>query len=325
MNILQFCKNNSNYVGIINGTIVNYIKKSISIYELAINSIKEELKLSDYIKKNFTFDELDYNEIANNYSFTLPMMPHDLNHCFVSGFGLTHFNSVLLKYDANRGGRFADAQRVYLNGLDRGKPKDNEVGSRPGWFYKGNGHNLIKTGESLSVFNDSVHVGEEPELAFIYLIGKNKIPYRVGFCLGNELTDHGLEDDSAYYIAQSKFLSGAINSEICIGALPEKLLGTVEIFKNDEKKWSSDFCTGSSKMIHSLENLEYYYFRNNMNLNENDVHFLFLGVDRMSFSDGYTIEPDSEIVISSDTFKTKLVNTVRQVQSPIKSSVKTLY
>lgn len=254
------------------------------------------------------------------------MMPSDLHHCFVSGFGLTHFNSVLLKYDKNKGNRTFDAQKVYASGLEQGKPSKNEIGSRPGWFYKGNGFNLVKTGDPLIIPSDSLHVGEEPELAFIYIIGKNNVPYRVGFSLGNELTDHALEEDNAYYLAQAKYLNGGINSEICIGTLPEKISGNVEIFsKNNERVWWSDFNTGTSKMIHHLENIENYYFRNQMHVKEGDVHLLYLGVDRMSFSDGFTIAPDSEIVISSNIFKTKLTNTIKTTKVPQSIPVKTLY
>lgn len=209
MNILQFNKDNKNYVGIIENDIVHYINEPVSMHELAKNSIQQGNKLLNYIKNNFTFSAIPYKELLNNYSLSLPMTPEDLNHCFV---------------------------------------------------------------------------------------------------------------------AQAKFLSGAINSEICIDQLPERFVGKVEIFsQNKEKKWDSEFCTGRSKMVHSLENLESYYFRNNMNLHENDVHFLFLGVDRMSFSDGFTIQPEDEVVISSNTFKTKLTNIIQTIEPKPSVSVKTLY
>lgn len=61
MNILQFNKNNQNYVGIIKDNVVHCIKDPSSMYDLSIEAIKQDITLSEHINKHCTFTEIPYD------------------------------------------------------------------------------------------------------------------------------------------------------------------------------------------------------------------------------------------------------------------------
>jgi hypothetical protein len=73
--------------------------------------------------------------------------------------------------------------RMFLEGLEGGKPAAGQVGQQPEWFYKGDGSQLVGPGQPLTMPAFAQDGGEEPELAGIYLIGPDGAPYRPGFAL----------------------------------------------------------------------------------------------------------------------------------------------
>ena len=56
--------------------------------------------------------------------------------------------------------------------------------------------------------------GEEPEIAGIYVIGDDGAPFRVGFALSNEFSDHVTERVNYLYLAHSKLRPASFGPEI---------------------------------------------------------------------------------------------------------------
>lgn len=103
--------------------------------------------------------------------------------------------------------------------------------------------------------------GEEPEIAGLYVIGQDRKPYRLGYAVGNEFSDHVMERQNYLYLAHSKLRSCSYGPELRLGELPQHLAGTSRIVRNGEVLWQSEFLSGEANMCHSLENLEYHHFK----------------------------------------------------------------
>ena len=76
--------------------------------------------------------------------------------------------------------------RMFLMGVEGGKPKPGQVGAQPEWFYKGDGSSVIAPEKPLTSPAFALDGGEEPEIAAIYVIGPDGTPFRLGFSLGND-------------------------------------------------------------------------------------------------------------------------------------------
>lgn len=140
----------------------------------------------------------------------LPPLDHDdPAHCLVSGTGLTHLGSAATRdrmHQQNQGDETAltDTMRIFRWGLEGGKPPAGQVGAQPEWFYKGDGGIVVRPGADFPLPAFAEDAGEEPEVVGLYLIGDDRRPYRLGYALGNEFSDHLMERRNYLYLAHSK-------------------------------------------------------------------------------------------------------------------------
>ena len=58
--------------------------------------------------------------------------------------------------------------------------------------------------------------GEEAEIAGVYVIGADGMPYRIGMAIGNEFSDHAFERKNYLYLAGSKLRTCAIGPELVV-------------------------------------------------------------------------------------------------------------
>ena len=110
-----------------------------------------------------------------------------------------------------------DSMKMFRMGLEGGKPAGGEVGVQPEWFYKGNGAMAVAPGAPLMSPAFAKDAGEEPEIAGIYVIGDDGTPFRVGFALSNEFSDHVTERVNYLYLAHSKLRNASFGPEILVG------------------------------------------------------------------------------------------------------------
>jgi hypothetical protein len=198
--------------------------------------------------------------------------------------------------------------RMFLDGVDRGKPADGETGCQPEWFYKGDGSQLVAPGQPLAAPDFAADGGEEPELAGLYLIGPDGVPCRLGLCLANEFSDHVTERENYLLLAHSKLRPAALGPELLVGPAPDHIEGVSRIRRGEAVVWEKPFLSGEANMCHSLANLEWHQFKYAQFRRPGDVHVHFFGTATLSFSDGFATETGDEFEIEASPFTLPLRN-----------------
>jgi hypothetical protein len=254
----------------------------------------------------------------------LPPIDHpDAAHCLVSGTGLTHLGSAEGRdkmHKAAASGETTDSMRMFLLGLEGGKPAASEVGAQPEWFYKGDGSILVGDGDSLVRPAFAGDGGEEPEMAGIYLIDGKGNPVRLGFALGNEFSDHVTERGNYLWLAHSKLRQAALGPELRLGDLPSDVRGMSRIRRGSDVIWEKPFLTGEANMSHSLANLEHHHFKYSQFRRPGDLHVHFFGTATLSFADGIAPEHGDVFEIAADAFALPLRNPIA-VAAPAAASL----
>jgi hypothetical protein len=240
-----------------------------------------------------------------------PIDHPDAAHLTVSGTGLTHLGSAEGRdrmHKAAAAGDATDSMRMFLMGEAGGKPAEGEAGVQPEWFYKGDGSILVGTGQPLPAPAFALDGGEEPEVAGIYLIGRDGTPYRLGFALGNEFSDHLTERENYLWLAQSKLRHAALGPELRLGELPPDVRGISRIGRSGAILWEKPFATGEANMTHSLANLEHHHFKHARFRRPGDLHVHFFGTATASFADEIVTQPGDVFEIEADAFQLPLSN-----------------
>lgn len=254
-------------------------------------------------------DALDLSALA----LLAPIDHPDPAHLTVTGTGLTHLGSAEGRdrmHQAAAAGQATDSMRMFLMGEAGGKPTAGEAGVQPEWFYKGDGATLVGPGEALSMPAFALDGGEEPEIAGIYLIGADGTPYRLGFALGNEFSDHLSERENYLWLAHSKLRPAAVGPELLLGELPRDVRGVSRIRREGAVLWEKPFRTGEANMTHSLANLEHHHFKYARFRRPGDVHVHFFGTATASFADGIETRPGDVFEIEADAFSLPLRNSL---------------
>jgi hypothetical protein len=235
----------------------------------------------------------------------------------LSGTGLTHKASAENRQQMHKkladSGNLTDSMEMYLWGEENGKPELGSIGVQPEWFFKGNGTALRGFNDPLEVPPYADDGGEEPEIAGLYYIAKNGRPFRVGFAIANEFSDHVMEKKNYLYLAPSKLRSPAIGPELVLDSDFKNINGKVSVKRDNREIWSKDIKSGQENMAHSLANLEYHHFKYEQHRLPGMVHIHFFGADAFSFGEGVTLEDGDRMNVSFDGFG-------RSLQNPIKIS-----
>lgn len=295
-------------------------------YELATRAVVEKTALAQMVQRCGRGRALDLSAALAEGRLLAPIDHPDPAHCYLSGTGLTHLGSAEGRdsmHKAAAAGTLTDSMRMFLLGLEGGKPQDPATGVQPEWFYKGDGSCLVGTGATLTSPCFALDGGEEPELAAIYVIGPDGTPFRIGVCLANEFSDHVTERGNYLWLAHSKLRPAALGAELLTGPVPEDVQGTVRILRDGAQIWSKPFRTGPANMTHSIGNLEYHHFKYAQFRRPGDVHVHFFGTATLSFSDGVATAPGDVFEIAASGFALPLRNTLAAGDATLKG-VRTL-
>lgn len=235
-----------------------------------------------------------------------PIDHGDDAHLLVSGTGLTHLGSAEERDKMHRAteakGTLTDSMKMFLMGVEGGKPTGEEPGVQPEWFYKGDGQIIVAPGEPLAMPSFAQDGGEEPEIAGVYLIDAHGQPVRLGFALGNEFSDHVTERGNYLWLAHSKLRAAALGPELLLGDLPIDVRGASRILRDGQVVWEKPFLSGEANMSHSLGNLEHHHFKYPGFRRPGDVHVHFFGTATLSFSDGFRTEEGDVFEIEAKPF-----------------------
>ncbi|PAX08330.1 AraD1 family protein [Sphingomonas lenta] len=286
-----------------------------SVLTLAERALEAGLDLAGAVARQGLGGPVDLSEVA-----LLPPVDHpDPAHLWLTGTGLTHLGSAegrdKMHRDAAAAGAPTDSMRMFLMGVEGGKPAPGAVGAQPEWFYKGDGSQLVAPGAPLAAPAFASDAGEEPEIAGIYLIDRDGAPVRLGFALANEFSDHVVERGNYLWLAHSKLREAAIGPELLVGDLPADVRGASRILRGGATLWEKPFLSGEANMSHSLANLEHHHFKYALFRRPGDVHVHFFGTATLSFSDGVRTEPGDVFEIEAEPFALPLRNPVAVAES----------
>lgn len=196
-------------VGVVEGAGIQVLRGVRSTRELGLAAIRAGSGLHDEVLRRGSEPGPDYAGLLEEGRVLPPLDHDDPAHCLVSGTGLTHLDSAATRdrmHQQNQGDETAltDTMRIFRWGLEGGKPPAGQVGAQPEWFYKGDGGIVVRPGADFPLPAFAEDAGEEPELVGLYLIGDDRRPYRLGYALGNEFSDHLMERRNYLYLAHSR-------------------------------------------------------------------------------------------------------------------------
>lgn len=300
------------------GDVAHVLPGVASIRELALGAIAAGQTLAEAAKAAGQGASVDIAAEFAAGRLLAPIDHEDGAHLLLAGTGLTHLGSAegrdKMHKAAASGEHVTDSMRMFLEGLEGGKPADGQVGQQPEWFYKGDGSQLVGPGDGLEMPAFAKDGGEEPELAGIYLIGEDGTPYRLGLALANEFSDHVTERHNYLWLAHSKLRQAALGPELLIGTPPTHIEGTSKIVRDGETIWEKPFLSGEGNMSHTFANLEHHHFKYDLFRRAGDVHVHFFGTATLSFSDGIETQEGDVFEISAAPFTLPAANPL--VRSP---------
>ena len=232
----------------------------------------------------------------------------------VSGTGLTHLGSAEARdrmhrvaHDDDAG--LSDSMKMFRMGLRAGKPPGNtRPGVQPEWFFKGTGECVTDPGSDLLVPAFCGSAAEEPEIVALYVVDAQGVPHRLGYTLGNDLSDHVTEQTNYLYLAHSKLLPCSLGPELLLGDLPDVITGVSRILRNGQTAWEGTFLSGEANMCHSLWNLEYHHFKYARHRIPDTIHAHFLGCPVMSFNGAFKTAAGDVFEVSVPDFGLPLRN-----------------
>ena len=301
-------------VGILDGDAVTPLGGYTSTLELARAAIARGTGLADVAQAVAGEAAESYEAIASERRLLPPLDHPDPAHCYVTGTGLTHLGSADTRDAMHKkiGGdveTLSDSMKMFRMGVEGGKPQGDTAGVQPEWFYKGDGSIVRAGGQALDMPDFALDGGEEPEIAGLYLIGDNGQPYRLGFALGNEFSDHVTERQNYLYLAHSKLRSCGVGPALRVGDLPAHVAGVSRILDEaGQVRWEKAFVSGEDNMSHTIANLEHHHFKYGLFKRPGDVHIHFFGTATLSFADNVQVHAGETFEIEAPAFGPALRN-----------------
>lgn len=330
MRLVQLANGNLRSVAMVEEPHLVLLNEVTSIYQLAQRALAQKMNLTKLAQSLATGDTISYDDVyAQNSPMTL-LVPIDVpgapQMTLVSGTGLTHLGSArerqamhaetMKKSDAE----MTDSMRMFEWGREKGRPCAEEIGIAPEWFYKGDGSILRGPFAPLNVPGYAEDGGEEAEMAAIYVVDSAGEPHRIGFCIGNEFSDHVFERKNYLNLAGSKLRVCSLGPELVIDEKFDDVPGRVRILRKDAVLWEKKICTGEKNMCHSLANLEHHHFKFEGHRQPGMVHVHFLGADALSFGEGIRLSEGDVTEVSFERFGRSLINKI-VIDKPITSPV----
>lgn len=326
MQIIQY-KNTSGQrqVGVVDADQVRTVAAVTSVHELALAAIRSAHSLAAEVETRGTFDEPDtLSELLATARVLAPLDHPDPAHCLVTGTGLTHTGSASTRDSMHQAeqaqpdpGKITDSMQIFNWGLESGRPTPGQPGAQPEWFYKGDGRIVVRPGGTFPAPEFGEDLGEEPEIAGLYVIADDGTPWRIGYALSNEASDHITERRNYLYLAHSKLRYCSFGPVLLTGELPQAVAGTSRIWRDGAVLWEKPFLSGEAYMCHSLENLEYHHFKYQQFRDAGDVHVHFFGTATLSFADGVKTRLGDRFEINAPSFGPALTNTLVEADPPL--------
>jgi hypothetical protein len=310
MNLVQLRHAERRAVARVEGGSLRLLEGVDSVLALAQAAIAAGTTLEKEAGGRLGKATLSYDAVIAEGRLLSPVDHPDPAHLLVTGTGLTHLGSAATRdaMHSLKPEEMTDSMKMFRMGLEGGRPAAGGIGVQPEWFYKGDGSTIALPEGELAMPGFALDGGEEPEVAGIYLIGPDGNPYRLGFALGNEFSDHVTERQNYLWLAHSKLRMSSFGPELRPGPLPEHVEGTSRIRRGGQVLWEKPFASGEANMSHSLANLEHHHFKYAIFRRPGDIHVHYFGTATLSFADGVKTEPGDVFEIESAAFGRPLRN-----------------
>ncbi|MDF3214020.1 FAH family protein [Mesorhizobium sp. M7A.F.Ca.CA.001.09.2.1] len=300
------------------GNHLHPLEKTSSVLELAEAAIAQGTSIAALVEKRTGTAKIDYDQLLRDGQVLAPVDHPEPARFLVTGTGLTHTGSAAARNQMHvlthgEGADESDSLKIFRMGLEGGKPGAGKIGIQPEWFFKGVGTCIVPPGAPLPMPAFAKAGAEEAEIVGLYVNGPDGHPYRIGYALGNEYSDHVTEGENYLYLAHSKLRSCSIGPELLIGDLPEEVRGHSRILRDGTVIWEQEFLSGEAHMSHSIANLEHFHFRYPMHRRAGDLHAYFFGAAVMSYASGVKTASGDEYEIQAQTFGKPLRNRMASV------------
>ena len=295
------------------------VKGADSTLSLAQTAIESGASLAAVVNAHGLGEEIDLDAALQQRRILPPIGHEDPARVWLTGTGLTHLGSADARDRMHAKAHSADASdsmKMFRMGLEGGKAAAEGPGVQPEWFYKGDGRSIVAPEAPLTSPQFALDGGEEAELAGIYLIAADGTPFRLGFCLANEFSDHVMERMNYLYLAHSKLRPASIGPELLVGELPPDIRGSARVRRGTRTIWEKPFLTGETNMSHYVRNLEHHHFKYGLFRRPGDVHVHFFGTATLSFSDGIKAQDGDVFEIEAAPFGLPLRNPLQTVAAP---------
>jgi hypothetical protein len=295
------------------------VKNVDSTYSLANRAITAGASIATVVESLGFAEELSLSEALADKRVLTPIDHPDSARIWLTGTGLTHLGSADARdkmHAKAQSAHASDSMKMFRMGLEGGKAAGEGAGVQPEWFYKGDGRSLVAPEMPLISPQFALDAGEEPELAGIYVIAADGVPYRIGYTLANEFSDHVMERMNYLYLAHSKLRPASIGPELLLGKLPADIRGTACIQRGAQTLWRKPFLTGEENMSHHIRNLEHHHFKYDLFRRPGDVHVHFFGTATLSFADGIRAQEGDVFEIEAAPFGSPLRNLLLTAPMP---------
>ena len=315
MRLIQYFQDGHRHVGVVqpDGNHAREIGKVSSVFEIANLAVARKIGIEALVNELVTDRVVDYDGLLAKHQVMAPIEHPEPARFFITGTGLTHIGSASARNKMHiathgDGAPESDSMKIFRMGLDGGKPDQGKIGIQPEWFYKGVGTCVLAPEEPIPLPAYALAGAEEAEIVGLYLVGPDGQPYRIGYALGNEFSDHITEAQNYLYTQHSKLRACSIGPEILIGELPQDVRGKSRIRRGNQILWEEEFLSGEKNMSHSIANLEHYHFRYPMFRRPGDLHAYFFGAAVMSYASGIKTQPGDVFEIEAEVFGKTLRN-----------------
>ncbi len=316
MRLIQYRKKNgSRKVGLVteDGDHVRPIKGVDTVLELATMAIDKGKNLAKLVEKQAGAERVDYLTLLREGRVLAPVDHPEPARFLVTGTGLTHLGSADARNKMHttthgEGAPESDSMKIFRMGIKGGKPGKGAIGVQPEWFFKGVGTCVVAPGAALPLPGFALAGAEEPEIVGLYLNDAKGRPWRIGYALGNDFSDHVTERQNYLYLQHSKLRACSLGPELLVGDLPRDVRGTSRILRKGKVIWEDEFLSGETNMSHTVANLEHFHFRYPMFRRPGDLHAYFFGAAVLSYAAGVKTAPGDEFVIEAKDFGQPLRN-----------------
>jgi hypothetical protein len=298
-------------------------------YALAQEAIAGGLELATLAGARAGKERVGYDQALAERRLLPPLDHPEPARFWITGTGLTHTGSAAARdkmHVVEQGdvATMTDSMKIFRMGIEGGKPKPGEIGIAPEWFFKGVGTCVVAPEAQIASPAFALAGGEEPEIVGLYVIAPDGTPCRVGYCLGNEFSDHVTEAQNYLYLAHSKLRQCSLGPELLLGELPSDVRGTSRVVRGNEIIWQGEFLSGEANMSHSIRNLEHYHFRYSMFRRPGDAHAYFFGAAILSSAEGIKTRIGDRFELDVPAFGRPLRNTMVAEADPGVVSVRAL-